>query len=232
MAIMKKLDHPHLVKLYEIIDDPKEKKLYLITELVKKGTLEKKVKQSPTWLTETENDDMRKIFRQLITALEYCHEVVKILHRDIKPENILIAESGDMKLGDFGVSSMLPSDGTDLTTSNAGSAIFFSPEACQGKQYSGRLTDYWACGITLHFMCTGRYPFVSNDYNKLFNLIQFQELELPKHLIGTSLGALMLGILKKKPEERLTLDEIKVHPWLTKNGELGPIEDSRKLEFI
>ena len=73
---------------------------------------------------------MRKIFRQLIQALEYCHEVVKILHRDIKPENILIDENDDMKLADFGVSSILPSDGTDITSSNAGSAIFFSPEAC------------------------------------------------------------------------------------------------------
>jgi len=79
---------------------------------------------------ETENDLMRKIFRQLITAMEYCHDIVKILHRDIKPENILLDENDDMKLGDFGVSYMLPSDGTDLTSTNAGSALFFSPEAC------------------------------------------------------------------------------------------------------
>lgn len=130
MAIMKKLDHPHLVKLYEIIDDPKEKKLYLITEFVKKGNLEKKVRVNPDWLKNEDNHLMRKIFRQLIQALEYCHEVVKILHRDIKPENILIDENDDIKLGDFGVSSMLPSDGTDITSNNAGSALFFSPEAC------------------------------------------------------------------------------------------------------
>lgn len=66
MAIMKKLDHPYLVKLIEIIDDPKEKKLYLITEFVKKGNLEKKVRMSPDWLESSENDVMRKIFRQLI----------------------------------------------------------------------------------------------------------------------------------------------------------------------
>jgi serine/threonine protein kinase len=154
---------------------------------------------------ETENDLMRKIFRQLITAMEYCHDVVKILHRDIKPENILIDENDDMKLGDFGVSYMLPSDGTDLTSTNAGSAIFFSPEACQGKQYHGRLADYWACGITLYFMCTGRYPFVSNDYQILFKMIQFQKLILPEHIEGSSLGDLIRGILEKKPEERLTL---------------------------
>lgn len=56
MAIMKKLDHPHLVKLYEVIDDPKEKKIYLITELIKKGDLNKKVKNSPDWLKNPNND--------------------------------------------------------------------------------------------------------------------------------------------------------------------------------
>ena len=58
--------------------------------------------------------------------------MVNILHRDIKPENILIDENDDMKLADFGVSCLLPSDGTDLTSTNAGSAIFFSPESCRG----------------------------------------------------------------------------------------------------
>lgn len=88
---MKKLDHPHLVKLYEIIDDPQHNKLYLITEFISKGTLKQRVLNSKaTWLSDSENDTMRRMFRQLIEALEYCHEVVKILHRDIKPENILI----------------------------------------------------------------------------------------------------------------------------------------------
>lgn len=56
MAIMKKLDHPYLVKLFEVIDDPQEKKIYLITELIKKGDLGKKVKSTPEWLTDANND--------------------------------------------------------------------------------------------------------------------------------------------------------------------------------
>ena len=57
---------------------------------------------------------------------------MNILHRDIKPENILIDDNGDIKLADFGVSLMLPSDRTDLQINNAGSPQFFSPEACKG----------------------------------------------------------------------------------------------------
>jgi len=66
MAIMKKLDHPFILKLYEIIDDPTEKKLYLITELARNGNLDKKVKSSPEWLSSSECHDMRRVFRQLI----------------------------------------------------------------------------------------------------------------------------------------------------------------------
>jgi serine/threonine protein kinase len=83
----------------------------------------------------------------------------------------LIDEFENIKLSDFGVSSMLPFDRTDLTTVNAGSTLFFSPEACIGKQFSGRLADLWACGVTLYFMCVGKYPFVANNHQKLFELI-------------------------------------------------------------
>ena len=102
---------------------------------------------------------MRKIFRQLITAVEYCHYVPNIIHRDIKPDNILIDEEENIKLGDFGVSLLIPEDGSELVTSNAGSDKFFSPEACMSKTYRGRVTDLWACGVTLYVMATGTYPF-------------------------------------------------------------------------
>jgi len=105
----------------------------------------------------------------LIEALDYCHSVVNIIHRDIKPENILIAENGDIKLADFGVSSMLPLDGSDFTATNAGSALFFSPEACNRKQYRGKVNDLWACGVTLYFMCIGKYPFEGTTHKQLFD---------------------------------------------------------------
>ena len=69
----------------------------------------------------------------MIEALEYCHECVKIIHRDIKPDNILIDEKDDIKIADFGVSFMLPLDGTDMTSANAGTALYYSPEACQSQ---------------------------------------------------------------------------------------------------
>ena len=165
MAIMKKLDHPNVVKLFEIIDNPLESKVYLITEFVKNGTLSGLIRKR-----NMTDEQMRLIFRQLIAAVEYCHKVPKIIHRDIKPDNILIDTDGNVKLGDFGVSFLIPEDGSELINSNAGSDKFYSPEACMSKTYRGRLTDLWACGVTLYMMATGDFPF-KGTHKKLYREI-------------------------------------------------------------
>ena len=108
----------------------------------------------------------------MILALEYCHNELKIIHRDIKPDNLLIDAHDNIKLSDFGVSQqLLEQDGNDNVKSNAGSAYFYSPEACIGTMYRGRMNDIWACGITLYYMATGKYPFESSEHTKLFRLI-------------------------------------------------------------
>ena len=192
MAIMKKLDHPYILKLYEIIDDPKDKKLYLIIELVRNGSLVKRVQpppksqlgfskkgsKTPKAFEPLTEETIRKYFRQLILAVEYCHETLNIIHRDIKPENILISDDDDIKLADFGVSLLLKQDGNDLIRSNKGSVMFFSPEAVEGDSYRGKPNDIWACGITLYYMLTGNYPYTS-DYQKLHNDITKREPDYP-----------------------------------------------------
>jgi serine/threonine protein kinase len=104
-------------------------------------------------------EEMKNYFRGLICALEYCHECAEIIHRDIKPENILIDENDVVKLADFGVSYIMV-DGNDEISTSAGSNVFFSPEACRGSKYSGKLNDIWAVGVTLYYMCTKEFPFM------------------------------------------------------------------------
>lgn len=128
---MKKLDHPYILKLLEIIDDPDHYKIYLVMEYIKKGSLARKIEQLQQ--AKIPEETMRKYFQQLVLALEYCHDVAGIIHRDIKPDNILIDGQDNIKLADFGVSMKLAANGEDdRITSNAGALICYSPEAFLG----------------------------------------------------------------------------------------------------
>ena len=102
IAITKKMSHPYIVKLIEIIDDMENHhKLYLVLEYAPGGDLLRKIQNyNKKTLTEAQ---IRKYFRQLIYAIWYCHEIVNAVHRDIKPDNILLDENDNIKLSDFGV---------------------------------------------------------------------------------------------------------------------------------
>lgn len=102
--------------------------MYLIQEFMKGGNLQKRIdKTDKIPLLEM---DLRKYFRQLLSAVWYCHEVVNILHRDIKPENILIDSDDNIRLADFGISRSFRGMINDKLGDNAGSPAYFSPEAC------------------------------------------------------------------------------------------------------
>lgn len=94
-------------------------------------------------------EDIRLYFRDLISALEYCHECAQVIHRDIKPENILIDENNRVRLADFGVSYIMI-NGNDQISNKAGSQFFFAPEIIKQNTYNGRPVDIWACGVTLY----------------------------------------------------------------------------------
>ncbi|CDW85374.1 protein kinase domain containing protein [Stylonychia lemnae] len=188
IAIMKKLDHPNVVQLIEVLDDPTHDKLYIIMEYLPNGTLMKK-------LSKTKNSNLQliwKYFRDLILGLNYLHESAGVIHRDIKPDNLLIDEQDRLKISDFGV-SFLMENGSDEITTTAGSNYYLAPEVCQGTTFKGRKSDIWAAGITLYQMVFKKYPFISNMIPDLYNKIQTKEvtlLEIMNHDWVTSNGIL------------------------------------------
>lgn len=105
---------------------------------MKRGSVQKMVESR-----KLDEETIRKYFRQLIDGLEYCHKVAQVVHRDIKPENLLIDDNGDLKITDFGVSSLIE-NGNDQITNTAGSNYFFSPEECKCTKFNGMKTDIWA----------------------------------------------------------------------------------------
>lgn len=216
IAILKKLDHPNVVKLVEVVDDPEEDNLYMVFELLEKGEL----LEVPTDKPLTEEEAWRS-FRDVISGLEYLH-YQKVIHRDIKPSNLLRADNGEVKIADLGVSNEF--DGADaLLTNTAGTPAFTAPECLSIKQgdspYSGKAADIWSLGVTLYCLVFGSLPFHDENIVVIYNKIRSQQLQIPPdHELSPELVDLLGSMLEKDPMDRIKLHDIKVHPWVTGHG--------------
>uniref|UniRef100_A0A672UFV0 Calcium/calmodulin dependent protein kinase kinase 1 n=1 Tax=Strigops habroptila TaxID=2489341 RepID=A0A672UFV0_STRHB len=209
IAILKKLDHVNIVKLIEVLDDPAEDNLYM---------------GMPVMEVPSDNpfseEQARLYFRDIVLGIEYLH-YQKIIHRDIKPSNLLLGDDGHVKIADFGVSNQFEGNDAQLS-STAGTPAFMAPEAISdtGKSFSGKALDVWAMGITLYCFVYGKCPFIDEYILGLHNRIKNKPVEFPEEAqISEELKELILRMLDKNPETRITVPEIKVHPWLTKGGE-------------
>ncbi|CAM1301392.1 CAMKK2 (predicted) [Pycnogonum litorale] len=214
IAILRKLSHPNVVTLIEVLDDPSEDTLYMVFELQKKGEVISIPSKNP--LSERQS---WSYFRDIIKGIEYLH-FQKIIHRDLKPSNLLVGDDDHIKIADFGVCNTF--EGKDaFLSSTAGTPAFIAPEALRDTQdkYSGKAADIWAIGITLYAFVFGQVPFHDENILALYNDIQIQPLTFPdRPTISEGLKDLINKMLAKMPEKRITIPEIKVHYWVTNNG--------------
>ena len=226
IVIMKKLDHKHVVKLFEVLGDKDDDKIYIITEYMKGGSLASIMNK-----TKLNENKIRIYFRQMVMGLEYWHSIANICHRDIKPENMLIGEKGELKISDFGVSSIIE-NGNDWLTNTAGSNYYFSPELSRGSGFNGKAWDIWALGVTLYQMVHHKYPFEGKSFPELYYNIQNNEPEYKKDL-DPNLLELFQGILDKDPFKRFNFDDIHKNAWLTNNGKelLEEVSEKDKIKF-
>lgn len=213
IAIMKKINHPNVVRLIEIIDDPNYDKLYIIMEYINGGTLLKQIKINNI-LSE---EKAWKYFRELILGLEYCHDVAGIIHRDIKPENILIDTKDSLHIVDFGVSFMIDNNGSDESKATLGSGYYMAPEIYKSQSYKGRQTDIWAAGVTLYYMVHGYLPFEGSNSQVLGRNITNNKITF-REGINKDLKELLNKILEKDPNKRFSLNEIKNSKWVSKDN--------------
>ncbi|XP_064022797.1 calcium/calmodulin-dependent protein kinase kinase 1 isoform X2 [Pogoniulus pusillus] len=222
IAILKKLDHVNIVKLIEVLDDPAEDNLYLVFDLLRKGPVMEVPCEQPFG-----EEQARLYFRDIVLGIEYLH-YQKIIHRDIKPSNLLLGDDGHVKIADFGVSNQFEGSDAQLS-STAGTPAFMAPEAIShtGKSFSGKALDVWAMGITLYCFVYGKCPFIDEYILGLHNRIKNKPVEFPEEAqLSEELKDLLLRMLDKNPDSRITIPEIKVHPWLTKSGlEPLPLEE-------
>ncbi|XP_063700636.1 serine/threonine-protein kinase BRSK1 [Culicoides brevitarsis] len=213
IAIMKLIDHPYVLGLMEVYEN--KKYLYLILEHVSGGELfdylVKKGRLTPK--------EARKFFRQIISALDFCHSH-SICHRDLKPENLLLDDKNNIKIADFGMASLQPA-GSMLETS-CGSPHYACPEVIRGEKYDGRRADVWSCGVILYALLVGALPFDDDNLRQLLEKVKRGVFHIP-HFVPPDCQSLLRGMIEVNPEKRLTLADINKHPWVTAGGK-GELE--------
>ena len=153
-------------------------------------------------------------YYQLINGLEYIHSL-GIVHRDLKPENILLTKEHLLKIIDFGLSNYYKEGQENYLETPCGSPCYASPEMVSGKNYDGYKIDIWSSGIILFAMLCGYLPFEEKNNDKLFEKILECKLNFPKYITEDAKD-LMLKILVTDPEKRITIKEIKRHPFYLK----------------
>ncbi|KAK4239972.1 kinase-like domain-containing protein [Achaetomium macrosporum] len=216
VAIMKKLNHPNLVQLIEVLDDPEEDTLYMVLEMCKKGVVMKVgLGESATPYPE---ETCRYWFRDLILGIEYLHSQ-GVVHRDIKPDNLLLTDDDVLKIVDFGVSEMFEKAKDMRTTKSAGSPAFLPPELCVAKHgdVSGKAADIWSMGVSLYCLRYGRIPFERETVFEMYEAIRTETPKLPPDE-NPDFVDLMAKLLEKDPERRIKMAELREHPWVTKRG--------------
>lgn len=222
IAVMKKLLHPNVLRLFEVLDDPKVNKMYLILEYMKKGDMVNVLKSRSGDKSSNETDfnfqplsdlELWNIFRQVAAGIRYLH-YQNVVHGDIKPQNLLIGEEGVVKIADFGISKMLHASGQKLADAS-GTPAFMSPELFDtGKAFSGQLADIWALGATMWMLKFGNPPFVAKNIVALSNKIQNDPLVFPTDDVEMKLQDLLENMLAKDANKRLSLQEVIMHPWM------------------
>jgi len=163
ISVMKIVRHPNIVRLNEVLAG--KTKIYIILELITGGELFDKIARHGKLL----ENEARKYFQQLIDAIDYCHSK-GVYHRDLKPENLLLDARGNLKVSDFGLSTLCQ-NGVGLLHTTCGTPNYVAPEVLGKNGYDGSAADIWSCGVILYVLMAGYLPFEENDLPSLYEKI-------------------------------------------------------------
>ena len=205
-------NHPNVILVAEIFESSDS--YYSVMEYCQGGELFNYIVKN----RRLSEEEAAFFYYQLINGLEYIHSL-GIVHRDLKPENLLLTSEHLLKIIDFGLSNYFKNGQQELLSTPCGSPCYASPEMVGGKKYNGFKIDIWSTGIILYAMLCGYLPFEDKDNDVLFEKILECKLIFPKYITEISKD-LMQKILVTNPEERITIPEIKNHPFYLKGKDL------------
>ncbi|XP_051866356.1 MAP/microtubule affinity-regulating kinase 3a isoform X6 [Pristis pectinata] len=233
VRIMKCLNHPNIVKLFEVIET--EKTLYLVMEYASGG----EVFDYLVAHGRMKEKEARAKFRQIVSAVQYCHQK-QIVHRDLKAENLLLDADMNIKIADFGFSNEF-TIGNKLDTF-CGSPPYAAPELFQGKKYDGPEVDVWSLGVILYTLVSGSLPFDGQNLKELRERVLRGKYRIPFYM-STDCENLLKRFLVLNPSKRGTLEQIMKDRWINAghddDDELRPyvepeldIADPKRIEIM
>ena len=200
IALMRLFDHPHILKLLDILESPRH--LYIGLEYASHGELFTYVVENK----QISEQAAMRFFRQIIYGLEYLHSL-GICHRDLKPENILLDDKYNIKIADFGFARFTKKN---VAETSCGSPHYVAPEVIGGEVYDGRCADVWSCGVILYALLTGNLPFDDPSIRNLLAKVRRGVFTMPD--VSDPLKDLISKMLTKDPKQRITIRQIKEHP--------------------
>ncbi|XP_035230985.1 MAP/microtubule affinity-regulating kinase 3-like isoform X1 [Stegodyphus dumicola] len=204
VRIMKILDHPNIVKLFQVIET--EKTLYLVMEYASGG----EVFDYLVAHGRMKEKEARAKFRQIVSAVQYCHQK-RIIHRDLKAENLLLDGEMNIKIADFGFSNeFVPGQKLDTF---CGSPPYAAPELFQGKKYDGPEVDVWSLGVILYTLVSGSLPFDGANLKELRERVLRGKYRIPFYM-STDCENLLKKFLVLNPSKRASLEAIMKDKWM------------------
>ena len=213
IEVLMKMDHPNIVKLYEVFES--DNSLYLIMEECYGGELFDRILHRINTNNMYTEREACLLMKQIIGAIEYCHNN-GIAHRDLKPENLLYLKEGSeennpLKIADFGLSQSI--NLKKMLTSKVGTSYYVPPEILAGN-YTEKC-DIWSAGIILYILLSGEPPFNGPNDETIFARIKTYKYEFPEQKwskISVEAKDLLSKMLIQE-DKRLSASQVLQHPW-------------------
>lgn len=202
--IMKRLDHPHIIKLYQVMET--KNMIYLVSEYASQGEIFDYIAR----YGRMSEEQARIKFWQILSAVEYCHNR-NIVHRDLKAENLLLDSNNNIKIADFGFSNYYTAGGQLSTW--CGSPPYAAPEVFEGKKYVGPEIDIWSLGVVLYVLVCGALPFDGCSLQALRDRVLSGRFRIP-YFMSQDCESLIRKMLVLEPNKRYTIQQIKKHRWI------------------